>query len=177
MEFSGKLDASKLSFAIVVSRFNESITRNLLLGATDLLKRCGAEQNKITTAWVPGAFEIPLIAKTMAKTGKYHAIICLGAVIRGATSHFDFVAGQAASGIMQTSLETETPITFGILTTETLNQAIERSGTKGGNKGSDAAQSAIEMANLKKLFTENNKSKSVKANITDQLNIKELIES
>jgi 6,7-dimethyl-8-ribityllumazine synthase len=147
-EIKGKLVARESSIGIVVGRFNEAITKNLLEGAIDTLKRCGLEDDSITVVWVPGAFELPLAAKTLCKTGSFDAVICLGAVIRGATPHFDYVCAQAASGIAQVSLDTEIPVVFGVLTTETIEQAVERSGTKAGNKGSDSALCAIEMANL-----------------------------
>ena len=146
----GNLNADKLKFGIIVARFNEFIGSKLLSGAIDALTRHGAEENLIETYWVPGAFEIPLIAKHMAKSKKYDAIICLGAVIRGNTPHFNFIASEAAKGVAMVSLETEVPLSFGILTTDNIEQAIERAGTKGGNKGFDAAMTAIEMANLMK---------------------------
>ncbi len=146
----GNLKADKLKFGIVVGRFNEFIGSKLLAGSIDALVRHGADKESIETAWVPGAFEIPLVAKKMAKSGKYDAVICLGAIIRGSTPHFDFVANEAAKGVAMVSLESEIPVSFGILTTENIEQAIERSGTKAGNKGFDAAMSAIEMANLVK---------------------------
>ena len=148
----GNLNVDKLRFGIIVARFNEFIGSRLLSGAMDALTRHGAEENLIETIWVPGAFEIPLMAKRMAKSGKYDAVICLGAVIRGNTPHFNFVASEAAKGIAMVSLQTEVPISFGILTTDNIEQAIERAGTKGGNKGFDAAMTAIEMANLMKEF-------------------------
>lgn len=144
----GQLVAEKLKFGIVVSRFNEFISSRLLSGALDTLKRHGAKEEEIEVAWVPGAFEIPLAAKKMAKSGKYDAVICLGAVIRGSTPHFDYVSNEVSKGIASVSLETETPVAFGVLTTDNIEQAIERAGTKSGNKGSDAALTAIEMANL-----------------------------
>ena len=144
----GNLKADKLKFGIVVGRFNEFIGSKLLAGSIDALVRHGADNESIETAWVPGAFEIPLAAKKMAKSGKYDAIICLGAIIRGSTPHFDFVANEAAKGVAMVSLDSEVPVSFGILTTENIEQAIERAGTKAGNKGFDAAMSAIEMANL-----------------------------
>lgn len=147
-EYKGRLIASKASIGIVVARFNELVTKSLLSGALEGLERFGVLQNNIAVAWVPGSFEIPLIAKQMATTGRYDAIICLGAVIRGATSHFDYVAGQCASGIAHASLETNIPLIFGILTTETIEQALERAGTKAGNKGFEAVQTAIEMIDL-----------------------------
>lgn len=147
-EIHGSLDGSNLRIGVVVARFNELITKSLLSGALDAFKRHNVNDQNITVAWVPGAFEIPLIAQTMAKSKNYDAILCLGAVIRGATAHFDYVAGQSASGITSTSLETGIPILYGILTTDTIEQAIERAGTKCGNKGIDTAIAAIEMANL-----------------------------
>lgn len=144
----GKLNAKDLKFGIVVGRFNEFISSKLLGGAMDALKRHGAEDKAIEIAWSPGSFEIPLIAKKMAKSGKYDAVICLGAVIRGATPHFDYVAAEVSKGIANVMLESEIPIAFGVLTTDSIEQAIERAGTKSGNKGFDAAMSAIEMANL-----------------------------
>ena len=148
----GNLNVDKLRFGIIVARFNEFIGSRLLSGAMDALTRHGAEENLIETIWVPGAFEIPLMAKRMAKSGKYDAIICLGAVIRGNTPHFNFIASEVAKGVAMVSLETEVPISFGILTTDNIEQAIERAGTKAGNKGFDAAMTAIEMANLMKEF-------------------------
>ena len=146
----GQLSAKGLKFGIVVGRFNEFISSKLLGGALDALKRSGAEEKNIEMVWSPGSFEIPLIAKKMAKAKKYDAIICLGAVIRGATPHFDFVANEVSKGVASAMLETEVPIIFGVLTTESIEQAIERAGTKSGNKGFDAAMAAIEMANLMK---------------------------
>lgn len=146
----GKLNAKDLKFGIVVGRFNEFISSKLLGGAIDALKRHGAEEKAIEVIWSPGSFEIPLIAKKMAKSEKYHAVICLGAVIRGGTPHFDYIASEVSKGIANAMLETEVPIIFGVLTTDSIEQAIERAGTKSGNKGFDAAMSAIEMANLMK---------------------------
>jgi len=146
----GKLDGSGLRFAIIVSRFNSFIGERLVEGALDALHRHGTEPTAITTVRVPGAFEIPLIAKRLAATGEYDALICLGAVIRGATPHFDYVASEVSKGIANVSLDSGVPISFGILTTETIEQAIERAGTKAGNKGFDAAVTAIEMVNLLK---------------------------
>lgn len=146
--FEGKLLAQDLKFAIVVARFNEFITNKLLGGALDGLKRHGAEEENIEVAWVPGAFEIPFIAQKMAASGKYSAVICLGTVIRGSTPHFDYVCAEVSKGVAQIGLTTGIPTIFGVLTTETIEQAIERAGTKAGNKGFDAAVSAIEMANL-----------------------------
>jgi 6,7-dimethyl-8-ribityllumazine synthase len=146
--YEGNLIGTGLKIGIVVSRFNEFITSKLLSGALDTLKRHGVSEDDIEISWVPGAFEIPLIAKQMAQSGKYDAIVSLGAVIRGATPHFDYVASEMSKGIAQTSLQTSVPITFGVLTTDNIEQAIERAGTKAGNKGSEAAITAIEMANL-----------------------------
>ena len=144
----GKLIGSGIKVGIVVARFNEFICSRLLGGASDALKRHGVSDDDITTAWVPGSFEIPLIAQKMAESGKYDAVICLGAVIRGATSHYDLVCNEAAKGIAQASLKTGVPVLFGVITTENIEQAIERAGTKAGNKGFDVATSAIEMVNL-----------------------------
>lgn len=146
----GQLLAEGLKIGIVVSRFNEFITSKLLSGAEDTLRRHGANEDDITVAWVPGAFEIPLIAKKMAKSGKYDGIICLGAVIRGATSHYDYVCNEVSKGVALVNMETEVPTAFGVLTTENIEQAVERAGTKVGNKGSDAAMAVIEMVNLVK---------------------------
>ena len=146
----GQLLAEGLKIGIVVSRFNEFITSKLLSGAEDTLRRHGANEDDITVAWVPGAFEIPLIAKKMAKSGKYDGIICLGAVIRGATSHYDYVCNEVSKGVALVNTETEVPTAFGVLTTENIEQAVERAGTKAGNKGSDAAMAVIEMVNLTK---------------------------
>ncbi len=144
----GQFITSGEKYFIVVSRFNEFISSKLLSGALDELKRHGIEENNIDVAWVPGAFEIPLVAKKAAKTGKYNAVIALGAVIKGSTSHYDYVCAEVSKGVASVSLETEIPVIFGVLTTDNIEQAIERAGTKSGNKGSDAAKSAIEMANL-----------------------------
>jgi len=144
----GNLLGSGLKFGIVAARFNEFITSKLLGGAYDALSRHGVDKENITTAWVPGAFEIPLIAQKMAESEKFDAVICLGAVIRGATSHYDLVCGEAAKGIAQVSLKTGVPVMFGVITTENIEQAVERAGTKAGNKGFDVAVSAIEMVNL-----------------------------
>lgn len=146
----GNLVGTGLKIGIIVSRFNEFITSKLVSGAEDALVRHGVNQDDIEVAWVPGAFEIPLIAKKMAESGRYDAVIALGTVIRGATAHFDYVSSEATKGVAQASLQTEVPVIFGILTTETIEQAIERAGTKAGNKGAEAAVSAIEMANLLK---------------------------
>ena len=146
--YSANLYSQGKKYAIIVGRFNEFIGSKLLSGAIDALKRHGVKEEEIEIAWVPGAFEIPLAAKKFALSKKYDAVICLGAVIRGATSHSEYVAGEVAKGIAQASLETGLPIIFGVLTTENLEQAIERAGVKSGNKGFDAAITAIEMANL-----------------------------
>lgn len=148
--YEGNLVAQGQRFGIIVGRFNEFIGGKLLAGALDGLKRHGVKEEDIEIAWVPGSFEIPLIAKKMAKSKKYDGIICLGAVIRGATPHFDYVANEVTKGIASVSLDTEVPIIFGVLTTDTIEQAIERAGTKAGNKGFDAAVTAIEMTNLLK---------------------------
>ena len=144
----GKLIAEGLKVGIVVARFNEFIGSKLLSGAIDGLVRHGMNDDDIEVAWVPGAFEIPLIASKMAKSGKYDAVICLGAVIRGSTSHYDYVCNEVSKGISAASFETGIPVLFGVLTTENIEQAIERAGTKAGNKGYDCALSAIEMVNL-----------------------------
>lgn len=144
----GKLIANKIRIGIVAARFNEFIVSKLVSGALDGLKRHGINEDNIEIAWVPGAFEIPLIAKKMAKSNKYDAIICLGAVIKGATSHYDYVCAEVSKGIANVSLETEKPVIFGVVTTDNIEQAIERAGTKSGNKGYDAATTAIEMVNL-----------------------------
>ena len=146
--FEGKLVSGEIKVGIVAARFNEFITSRLLSGAVDGLTRHGVREEDIHTAWVPGAFEIPLIASRMAKSGKYDAVICLGAVIRGATTHYDYVCNEAAKGIAMVSLETGVPVMFGVLTTENSEQAIERAGSKAGNKGYDCAVGAIEMVNL-----------------------------
>ena len=146
--YEGKLVAEGIKVGIVAARFNEFITSRLLSGAVDGLTRHGVREEDIHTAWVPGAFEIPLIASRMAKSGKYDAVICLGAVIRGATTHYDYVCNEAAKGIAMVSLETGVPVMFGVLTTENIEQAIERAGSKAGNKGYDCAVGAIEMVNL-----------------------------
>ncbi|WP_214793609.1 MULTISPECIES: 6,7-dimethyl-8-ribityllumazine synthase [unclassified Exiguobacterium] len=148
--FEGNLVGEGLKIGIVVGRFNDLITMRLLDGAKDALKRHGVKEEDVSLAFVPGAFELPLVAKKMAMSKKYDAIITLGAVIRGATPHFDYVCNEAAKGIAQASYQSEVPVIFGVLTTETIEQAIERAGTKAGNKGWEAATSAIEMANLLK---------------------------
>ncbi len=144
----GRLIATGLKFGIVVSRFNDFITSKLVEGCIHTLKQHGAEEQNIDIMWCPGAFEIPLVAKQAASSGLYDSVICLGAVIRGATPHFDYVAGESAGGIARVSVETNVPTINGVLTTETIEQAIERAGTKAGNKGCDAAMAAIEMVNL-----------------------------
>jgi 6,7-dimethyl-8-ribityllumazine synthase len=144
----GNLNADGKKFAIISTRFNEFITSRLLEGALDALKRHGGDADGTDVVWVPGAVEIPLAAQTLAKSGKYDAVIALGCVIRGATSHYDYVCGEAAKGIGQVSLQTGVPVMFGVLTTENIEQAIERAGTKAGNKGFEVAVGAIEMANL-----------------------------
>ena len=146
--FEGKLVSKDIKVGIAVSRFNEFITTKLLSGAIDGLLRHEVQEDDIHVAWVPGAFEIPLIASKMAKSGKYDAVICLGAVIRGSTSHYDYVCNEVAKWIASVSLESDVPVLFGVLTTENIEQAIERAGTKAGNKGYDCALSAIEMVSL-----------------------------
>ena len=144
----GMLTVNNEKFCIIVARFNEFISSKLLSGAVDELIRHGAKEENIDIMWVPGAFEIPLIAKKTAKTGKYNTIITLGAVIKGSTSHYDYVCAEVSKGVASVGLETGVPVIFGVLTCDNIEQAIERAGTKAGNKGSDAAKSAIEMANL-----------------------------
>ena len=144
----GKLTAKNMKIAIVVARFNEFITSKLLSGCIDCLIRHEAADEDLTVAWVPGAFEIPTAAKKLAESGKYDAVICLGAVIRGATPHFDYVCAEASKGIAQVSMQTGVPVAFGVLTTENIQQAVERAGTKAGNKGVDCAMTAMEMVNL-----------------------------
>lgn len=146
--FQGNLVSSGKNYAIIVSRFNEFISKKLLDGAMDCLFRHGAKDENIDVAWVPGAFEIPLIAKKMARTQKYDAIICVGAIIRGSTPHFDYVSAEVSKGISNVSLNEDIPVSFGVLTTDTIEQAIERAGTKAGNKGWEAALTAIENADL-----------------------------
>ena len=148
----GKLVSDGMKVGIVAARFNEFITSKLVSGAMDGLTRHNVKEEDIQVAWVPGAFELPLIAKKMAQNDKYDAVICLGAVIKGSTPHFDYVCAEASKGIASVSLSTEKPVIFGVLTTDTIEQAIERAGTKAGNKGYDAAVTAIEMANLLKQF-------------------------
>ncbi|MDR1548103.1 MAG: 6,7-dimethyl-8-ribityllumazine synthase [Hungatella sp.] len=146
--FEGKLVSKDMKIGIVAARFNEFITAKLLSGALDGLRRHEVSDDCIDTAWVPGAFEIPLIASKMAKSGKYDAVICLGAVIRGSTTHYDYVCNEVSKGIASISLSSDIPVMFGVLTTENIEQAIERAGTKAGNKGFDCAVGAIEMVNL-----------------------------
>jgi len=148
--FEGVLLGKGLKFGLVVSRFNEFITKKLLEGAQDALLRHGVNQGDIEIAWVPGSFEIPLIAKKLAQTQRYDAIICLGAVVRGGTPHFEYIAAEVSKGIAKVGLETGLPVIYGVITADTLEEAIERAGTKMGNKGFEAAMSAIEMANLLK---------------------------
>ena len=147
-ELKGDLNGQGLKVAVVVARFNEIITRQLLTGAVDTMTRYGVGDQDISVAWVPGAFELPLLAKTLAQTGNYDVVICLGAVIRGETGHYDMVAGQAAGGIASVSLDTGIPIIFGVLTTEDMEQALNRTGGKAGNVGSSAAVTAVETARL-----------------------------
>jgi len=146
--YQGQLVAGKHRFGVVVSRFNEFITSKLLAGCLDALERHGVAPSAIEVAWAPGSFEVPMVAKRMAESGKYGAVICLGAVIRGQTPHFDYVAAEVSKGVARIAMDTGLPVVFGVITTDTLEQAIERAGTKSGNKGADAAASAIEMANL-----------------------------
>lgn len=146
--YEGRLDATGLKIGIIVSRFNEFITGKLLSGAVDCLVRNNADKENISVAWVPGAWEIPATAKKMVHSQKFDAIICLGAVIRGGTPHFDYVAAEVSKGVAQVGMNADIPVVFGVITTDTIEQAIERAGTKSGNKGFDAAHSAIEMSNL-----------------------------
>ena len=152
----GKLTAEGLRVGIVAARFNEFITNKLVSGAIDALTRHGASEENLTMAWVPGAFEIPLVAQKMAGSGKFDAVICLGAVIRGSTPHFDYVSNEVTKGVAHVGLQTGVPTVFGVLTTDTIEQAIERAGTKAGNKGFDAAMTAIEMSNLLKNWEPSN---------------------
>ena len=146
--YKGQLRGDGLRVAIAASRFNDFITERLLSGARDGLVRHGVDEGSITVAWAPGAFELPLVAQRLAASGEYDAVICVGAVIRGATGHYEHVAGQCAAGITRAQLDTGVPVVFGVLTTDTVEQAVERAGTKGGNKGFEAAMTAIEMADL-----------------------------
>ena len=150
--FEGLLTVKEEKFCIIISRFNEFIGSKLLSGAIDELKRHGVDEANIDVVWCPGAFEIPLVAKKCANSGNYNAIITLGAVIKGSTSHYDYVCAEVSKGVASVSLETGIPVIFGVLTTDNIEQAIERAGTKSGNKGSEAAKSAIEMANLMNMF-------------------------
>ncbi|WP_025701662.1 6,7-dimethyl-8-ribityllumazine synthase [Paenibacillus forsythiae] len=150
--FEGHLVSEGLKYGIVVGRFNEFITSKLLSGALDAFKRHGVQDDEISVAWVPGVFEIPLIAQKMAESGKYDAVVTLGTVIRGSTTHYDYVCNEVSKGVAAINLKTGVPTIFGVLTTENIEQAVERAGTKAGNKGWDAAVSAIEMANLSKLI-------------------------
>lgn len=150
----GNLLAEGLRYGIIVSRFNELITSRLLGGALDILRRHGAGEESIEVVWAPGAFEIPLVAQKLAESGRFSAVICLAAVIRGSTPHFDYVAGEAAKGIAHVNLSTGVPTIFGVITADTIDQAVERAGTKAGNKGADAAKTAIEMANLLRTLDE-----------------------
>ncbi|MNB69832.1 6,7-dimethyl-8-ribityllumazine synthase [compost metagenome] len=150
--FEGHLVSEGLKYGIVVGRFNEFITSKLLTGALDAFKRHGVKDDEISVAWVPGVFEIPLIAQKMAESGKYDAVVTLGTVIRGSTTHYDYVCNEVSKGVAAINLKTGVPTIFGVLTTENIEQAVERAGTKAGNKGWDAAVSAIEMANLSKLI-------------------------
>ena len=150
--YEGDLVGQELNFGIVIGRFNEFISQKLLTGALDALKRHGVAEEDVEVAWVPGAFEIPLAAKKMAQSDDYDAVICLGAVIRGDTPHFDYVCAEASKGVAKVGLDTELPVMFGIITTDTIEQAIERAGTKAGNKGWEAAMGALEMANLMEEF-------------------------
>ena len=147
-EFNGDMNGQGLRVAVVVARFNEVVTRQLLTGALETLTRHGVRDDDISVAWVPGAFELPVVARTLAKTGRYDSVVCLGAVIRGETGHYEMIAGQAASGTNAVSLETGVPTIFGVLTTENMDQAINRAGGKSGNVGSTAASTAIETARL-----------------------------
>ena len=144
----GEWRAGNLKIGIVVSRFNELVTNRLIEGAVETWRRIGGQESALEVAFVPGSFELPLVAKTMAGSGRFDAVICLGAVIKGATDHYDYVCAQAASGVLQAGLSTGVPVIFGVLTTDTLEQALERAGSKGGNKGADAILAAVETANL-----------------------------
>lgn len=148
----GQLTAQGLQFAIAVSRFNSLVTTRLLDGALDALRRHGASEDAITVAWVPGSFELPLIAKQFAQSGRYDSVICLGCILRGDTPHFEYVASETAKGIAQVALETGVPVVFGVVTADNLEQALERAGGKAGNRGFDAAMTAMEIANLLKTF-------------------------
>lgn len=155
--YEGFLDGRGLKFGIVASRYNEIFTRKLLEGALDALRRHNVAEEDVDIVWVPGAFEIPLMAKKMAASGRYQAVICLGAIIRSATPHFEYVASENAKGIAQAALETGVPVLYGVLTTDTIEQAIERSGSRVGNRGWEAAVSALEMANLVRVWEQEGK--------------------
>jgi len=159
--YEGKLNADGLKFAIVISRFNEFFTSRLMDGALDCLMRHGAQKENIEVIWVPGSFEIPSMAKLLASKNSYDGIICLGAVIRGETPHFEYVSSEVSKGVAKVALDSNIPVIFGVLTTDTIDQAIERAGTKAGNKGFEAAQTAIEMANLYKMFAEKGNNKNL----------------
>jgi 6,7-dimethyl-8-ribityllumazine synthase len=146
--YEGVLDGRKKSFAVVVSRFNEAISNRLLEGALDCLRRHNTDESRIDVTWVPGSFEIPVAAQKMAGMGRYDAVVCLGALVRGATPHFDYIASEVAKGVARLAQDTGVPVIFGVITADSLEQAMERSGGKSGNKGWDAAQSALEMADL-----------------------------
>ena len=158
--YEGSLVAEGLRFGIVASRFNDLIVRRLLSGALDALARHGAKEEQVETAWVPGSFEVPLVAQRLAESGRYDAVICLAAIIRGATPHFEYVASEAAKGIAQVSQRTGIPVIYGVVTADTIEQAVERAGTKAGNRGADAARAAIEMANLMRALPKKGKSGS-----------------
>ncbi len=147
-EFEGQLDATLMRFAIVAGRFNDTVTKPLLEGAKSALTTHGADFETVPVVWVPGAFEVPLVARRLASSGKYDAVICLGAVVRGGTPHFEYVAGQCAAGVMRAGLDADVPVLFGVLTTDNLDQALERAGSGAGNKGFEAAISAIEMVDV-----------------------------
>lgn len=157
--YEGDLLAKGLRFGIVASRFNDMITRRLLSGALDALARHGANEDQIDVAWVPGAFELPMVAGRMAESGRYDAVICVAAIIRGATPHFEYVAAEASKGIAKVGLDTGVPTIYGVVTADNIEQAIERAGTKAGNRGFDAARSAIEMANLMKVLPAKNQAR------------------
>jgi 6,7-dimethyl-8-ribityllumazine synthase len=146
----GDLDGRGLSLAVVVSRFNQALTEKLLAGAREALTKCEVETESVDVVWVPGSFELPLAAKRLAESGRYHAIVCLGCVLRGETSHFDYVAGEAAAGIVRVGLDTGVPVAFAVITADTLSQAVERAGGASGNKGYDGVLTAVRMANLMK---------------------------
>lgn len=150
--FEGTFAPPEGRFAVVVARFNGLITESLLAGCKDVLARHGVPDDRVDVAWVPGSFEVPLVARRLAKSGKYVAVICLGAVVRGETGHYDHVAGQAAAGVLQAGLAADVPVIFGVLTTDTVEQALNRAGVKSGNKGADAGLAAIEMVNLLRLL-------------------------